>query len=132
MIVLDTHAWIWCVNQEPAGALSPKLIEWLETSEEPLTVSVISCLEVALLMKKKRLSLFCPLNEWFYQALQASGVTCLPLTPEIVYRSTLLPDIRFDPFDRLIIATAQVNAATLVSKDANIQLYPDVTVVWLT
>ncbi len=33
-------------------------------------------------------------------------------------------------FDRLIIATAQVNAAILVSQDANIQLYPDATVVF--
>ena len=93
-------------------------------------MSVISCLEVALLIKKKRLSLACPLNEWFSHALQASGVTCLPLTPDIVYRSIVLPDIHLDPFDRLIIATAQIHTATLISKDANIQLYPNVTVVW--
>ena len=56
MIVLDTHAWIRWLHPELGQTLPPELRIWLEESAEPLAVSVISCLEVAQLVKKGVLS----------------------------------------------------------------------------
>jgi len=40
------------------------------------------------------------------------------------------PDIHNDPFDRILIATAQLIGMPLVSKDQSIARYPDIEVVW--
>ena len=82
---------------------------WLEQTADDLAVSVISCLEVAQLVKRGILDLPLPLPEWFDAALAESGIACLPVTPALLHASTCLPDLHRDPADRIIIATAQVS-----------------------
>ena len=130
MIVLDTHAWIRWLHPELGQTLPPELRVWLEESAEPLAVSVISCLEVAQLVKKGALSLPVPLPQWYRCALVGSDITCLPLSPELLYASTRLPDIHRDPADRIIIATAQSYDAVLVTRDETIVRYPGLRTLW--
>jgi PIN domain nuclease of toxin-antitoxin system len=104
----------------------------LEESAESLAVSVISCLEVAQLVKKGILSLPVPLPQWYRCALDGSDIACLPLSPELLYASTRLPDIHRDPADRIIIATAQTYDALLVTRDDTIVRYPALRTLWHT
>lgn len=71
MIVLDTHVWVWWVN-ESAELTAPirQLIEGHQ--QEGLGVSIISCWEVAKLVERGRLRLTMPVDLWIEQALSCS------------------------------------------------------------
>jgi PIN domain nuclease of toxin-antitoxin system len=64
------------------------------------------------------------------RALAHHRLSELPISREIVLHAVELPDIHNDPFDRILIATAQLNGMPLVSKDQTIARYPDIEVVW--
>lgn len=128
MILLDTHAWVWWVNSVE-GEL-PEIVRDLIEREERIAVTSISCLEVALLVKKQRVQLPCGLDAWFELALSASRIELLQLTPTIAANSADLPDIHADPADRIIVATALHHQIPLISKDKTIALYPNINVLW--
>lgn len=130
MILLDTHAWVRWLHPELGQPLPEPLRDWLEQSDDALAVSVISCLEVAQLVKRGTLALPLPLPEWFDAALAESGVECLPLSPALLHASTALPDLHRDPADRIIIASAQTYDAVLITADSTIQTYPGLRWAW--
>lgn len=68
MILLDTHIWVWWVDDNPQLVDRPRhLIQ--DNVRSGLEVSAISCWEVAKLVQYGRLELACPLEEWMEQAL---------------------------------------------------------------
>ena len=62
-------------------------------SENRLAVFGISCFEVSLLVKRGKLELPLPVEEWLTEALANSGVESLPVTCEIARRAAALPEI---------------------------------------
>ena len=123
MIVLDTHIWHWWVNSIP-GKLPPVLLKRLG-SEVEIGVSIMSCVEMAWLVRRGRIELPCSIREWFDLALTASAIQCLSLTPDIAALAAELPEHHKDPADRLIIATALAHSAELVSFDDQFPLYDE-------
>jgi PIN domain nuclease of toxin-antitoxin system len=123
IIVLDTHIWIWFINQEferfPA--------HWREIIEtaEIVGISPVSCYEVALAQQRLRLELPCVVDEWLLEALEPSGVTLFPITAEISCKAVSLSAVHKDPFDRLIIATTLVYQAKLASIDSLFSQYSE-------
>lgn len=126
MILLDTHVWVrWLVAQSAqADPLPEALVHLIETAEQ-VCVSVVSCWEVAMLVKRGRLELPMPVDEWCHEATVNSGIDCLPLTTAIALRSVHLSDVHRDPADRFIMATALENRAPLASLDHAIAAYPE-------
>lgn len=126
MIMLDTHIWVWWVNESRDLWVEHKqLIE--KQQEEGLGVSIISCWEVAKLVERGRLQLTMPIEAWLSAALAYPGVQLLELTPKIVVESTQLPGaFHRDPADQMIVATARVLAVPLVTADRQIRSYPHV------
>lgn len=123
MIVLDTHVWLWWVNQDSAQ-LKPDWAQRIAIDAE-VGVSAISCFEVAWLERHGRIGLPCARAEWFEKALSGSGLLLLPVTPAIASRAVDLPEHHRDPQDRIIIATALVHGALLLSSDAKFTLYEE-------
>ena len=126
MIVLDTHIWVWWIYND--DRLSEKYRHAIQRAEEDgLGLSVISCWEVAKLVEVQKLTLHCPLDEWMNTALSYPGIELLELTPHIAIESTRLPG-RFhrDPADQIIVATARVHEAQLLTIDEKILHYPHV------
>jgi PIN domain nuclease of toxin-antitoxin system len=77
-------------------------------------------------MLEKRGQVALPMNirRRVEQALSKPGVAVAPLTAEIVIESVHLPgDLHGDPADRMLVATARVLGATLVTKDAELIRY---------
>src|SRR5437016_1255941 len=107
MTVLDTHIWIWWVNESPE--LSPAKRRILASRQaDGLGVSVISCWEAAKLVEKRRLALTLPVGQWIDEALAYPGIRLLPLDPRIAVASTQLPlPFHHDPADQIITATAR-------------------------
>ena len=126
MIVLDTHAWIWWASQPKALSKAARTrIEQART----IGVPAISLWEVAMLVARHRIELKHDLQDWLEAAIALPGIELLPLTPAIAARSNEI-QMHGDPSDRLIVATAIVHAAPLVTKDANIRKLERVDSVW--
>jgi PIN domain nuclease of toxin-antitoxin system len=125
MIVLDTHIWIWWVDNNQR--LTQKHREWIqEHQSDGLGVSIISCWEVAKLVEYNRLILSCAVDEWLESALAYPGVQLLNLTVPILVESTKLIGFHRDPADQIIVATARVFGCPLLTADTKILNYPDV------
>jgi PIN domain nuclease of toxin-antitoxin system len=123
IILLDTHIWVWWINEE-LQKLSATQIEMIEQSER-VAISVVSCFEMAQIVKKGRLILPLPVREWIGKALTPAGIEALPLSAEISCQAVDLTEIHKDPFDRLIIATALNYQCRLISADGNFPSYPE-------
>jgi PIN domain nuclease of toxin-antitoxin system len=119
MIILDTHAWIWWVNQ--SEKLTKNASQAINDADI-ISIPAISCWEIAMPVDKARITLSMDVQIWLELALQYQNVQLLPLTPEIAVRSTRLPrGFHRDLADRLIVASSLVHRAALVSKDDKIQ-----------
>lgn len=123
MIILDTHVWLWWINQDLAQ-LGNAWRDALERTDR-VGVSAISCLKVAWLVHHGRIALPESTDTWFEKALEGSGIDLVPITPAIAQRAAELPEHHRDPQDRLIIATALVHDAQLLSADGKFAMYEE-------
>lgn len=124
MIVLDTHALIWAVEDDGRlGANAARLIE--ETVQaDRLAVSAITPWEIALLVQRGRLRLRREVTNWIEEVLALPGVSLVPIEPAIAIDSVRLPgDFHADPADRFIVATARHQDAPLLTADRQILAY---------
>ena len=128
VIVVDTHAWLWWVSAPTKlGAAGRRQLD----RAKRIGVPAISCLEVAALVTRGRVELDRPVLEWLHDALSDFRVDLLPLTPAVAVKAASFGDeLPGDPADRLIVATAVLESATLVTKDARIRAWPGVKSVW--
>jgi PIN domain nuclease of toxin-antitoxin system len=127
VIVLDTDAWIWWASA-PArlGRRGRAAID----AADRIGVPAVCCFEVAAALSRGRITLDRSPLEWIEQALALPRIELLPLTPAIAVKATQLGSFHGDPADRLIVATALLAAATLVTRDRNIRAYAAVSSVW--
>lgn len=127
MIVLDTHAWLWLAS-EPArlGRSGRAALR----RDQVRGVAAISCWEVAMLAARGRIALDRDPVAWMEEALAAERLELLPLTPAVAATSAALADFHGDPADRLIVATALVHGATLLTRDERIRAAGAVKTVW--
>lgn len=125
LLVLDTHVWIWLVNGDER-LQSSKTLPLIEEAAElsSVHVSAISVWEVSMLEAKNRISFSIDCLDWIRQALEAPGISLVPLTPEIAVLSSRLPgSFHGDPADRIIVATALELKASLITMDKQILRY---------
>lgn len=124
-LLLDTHVWLWALEQA-GGALSRDALRLIERAAEDrrLLVSDFSFWEVGMLVSKGRLKLSTDVGTWLDRASRAPGITCLPVTREVLIHSTRLPgEPHADPADRILLAHAMVAGASLMTCDRGIINY---------
>ena len=121
MIVLDTHIWHWWINQIP-GRLSSGIVDLIEQADE-VAVSAISVFEMAWLVRHGRIDLGGEFEAWLEDVIESECVKFLPVTPQIASLAVALPEQHKDPQDRLIIATALIKDAQLLSFDKAFPAY---------
>ncbi len=118
LLLLDTHVLVWSVEERPRLGSAAKRAINIAARLNQVAVSAISPWEVALLVSKGRLNLSMEVMVWVREALSRSGVSLVPLEPEIAVASTRLPfEMHADPADRILVATALHLGATLVTAD---------------
>ncbi|NJK61046.1 MAG: type II toxin-antitoxin system VapC family toxin [Oscillatoriales cyanobacterium SM2_1_8] len=126
-LLLDTHAFIWW-DSDPAK-LSERARVLCQDRQLTLWLSVVSIWEMQIKSQLGKLRLGLPLREIIQSQEQANQMAILPITLAHVLALETLPSHHKDPFDRLLVAQALVEGATLVSADTNIAAYP-VPVIW--
>ena len=126
--LLDTHALVFWNNKE---SVSEDFIVFFDSQVQKgqLYVSSISFWEIALLVKKGRMSMP-DVHAWKNEILSNTNIRLIEPSVSEMINSTLLPDYHKDPFDRLLIAQANQNSLLIVTKDSNIDKY-DVETFWM-
>ena len=131
MIVLDTHALLWWVNDpatlsKPAEAAIKAAVE-----SRSVHVSCISSWEIALLVERGRLRLALDVRDWLFRCEALPFLNFVAVNNAIAVESVRLPDFpHADPADRIIAATALSLGAALVTKDDKLRNYPHVKTIW--
>jgi PIN domain nuclease of toxin-antitoxin system len=122
--LLDSHILIWWLEQSPRlSAAARRVITRARSGKgPPLLVAEISLWEIANLHDLGRVQLSMALKPWLERATAAPLVERVGISAEIAAEVTALPkNFQRDPADRLLVATARVLAATLVTADVRIR-----------
>ena len=117
-ILLDTHMLInWC--SAPDRLSSPQKHAVLHITEQnPAIVAGISLWEIAMLVMLRRVELDYPVREWLNRATAPPLVRVAPITAAIAGELLCTADWENrDPADRIIVATARVYGAHIMSND---------------
>lgn len=108
-----------------AGRIGKKAVEAIEAADSRIVVSAATVWEVAI--KRGLGKLDAPAD--LLQQLEEAQVELLPITARHADRVATLPHHHRDPFDRLLIAQAEVEGFTLVTADGDLSDY-DIEVLW--
>ena len=130
MLLMDTHVWFWSLT-EPEN-LSKAALDIIQRTETDLrSIASISIWEFAMMVARRRIEIKMTPEQWLDYAIHKTGLRVFELTPKVAVESCELPgDFHRDPADRIIVATARINGATLVTKDKKILGYPYVKSIW--
>lgn len=120
-LLLDTHVLIWFLR-EP-HELPPKVLAAIEEAGENAVVSMVSLWEIAIKTSLNKLRIPRPFQELFPHGVTESGMSLLGIEPRHLNALSTMPWHHRDPFDRMLIAQAQVDGFTLVSCDGFFPAY---------
>ena len=124
-LLLDTHIFIWTANDSPR--LHPAIRALVAEPANAVFVSAASVWEIAIKSSLGRQTDLALPDTPANMAL-ALGFSELPVNFAHAQRAATLPPLHNDPFDRMLIAQAQVENLTLVTADPAILRY-NVTVL---
>ena len=120
-ILLDTQVWLWL--QSTPGRLGTRARALVVDPENELLLSAASSWEIAIKHALGKLQLPAPPREYVPSRMQASGTGALPITHTHALQVGSLPSHHRDPFDRLLVAQAQVESLPILTADPQIGRY---------
>jgi PIN domain nuclease of toxin-antitoxin system len=132
MILLDTHVFVWWVNEE-RNKFSRKARQALDQhgKRNELVVSSISFFEITTLERRGRLRFNTPAAEWLANVRKLPEYRLEPLTDDIAERAGQFGDaFSGDPADRLIAATALLRSIPLVTYDEKLREAEFLATIW--
>lgn len=116
-LLLDTHALLWAISFEQE--LSEQARNEINNLQNLVFVSSISLWELRIKETLKKISL----PENFYSSLAPAGYEILQLSLKHIETFGYLPLHHRDPFDRMLVAQAQTDQLTLVTRDSKLVEY---------
>jgi PIN domain nuclease of toxin-antitoxin system len=115
-LLLDTHVLLWWLDD--SAELSGDIKDLLDT-EPGIHLSAVTPWEIAIKQGLGKLEGPDDLAE----RARDSPFVALPITSGHGVRAGHLPAHHRDPFDRLLVAQAQIEGMTIVTRDKTIPLY---------
>jgi len=129
--LLDTHCLIWFHENNPK--IPSRVLDIIQNPENIILFSQVSLYEIAIKQKIGKLPDFkSDIIEIHQQAIK-DNFTFIQLQNKHLssYSKVPLHDHHRDPFDRLLIATAYEEEATMVTVDNNFELYRNfISILW--
>lgn len=126
-LLLDTHALVWAALIP--GRLSARAAEAIIDGANDVYVSAITAMEIATKVRAGKLDDARPLARQFASQVRDIGFDLLPVTAEHGERAGNLALAHKDPWDRLLIAQAQIEDLLLVTADEQIIL-SGISILW--
>ncbi|NJL23502.1 MAG: type II toxin-antitoxin system VapC family toxin [Leptolyngbyaceae cyanobacterium SM1_3_5] len=126
-LLIDTQCWLWWFAQPER--LSKEAIAQISDESNQLWFSVASVWEIGIKVAIGKLSLPEPIDSYIPTRMTQLGTRSLEITAPHALRAAALPLHHRDPFDRMLIAQAQIDEMTLVSADSMFEQY-NVSVLW--
>jgi PIN domain nuclease of toxin-antitoxin system len=125
--LFDTSVWLWSLaTPERIGREG---LELLALGADEFYLSAASSWEMAIKSALGKLRLSEPALSYVPKRMAAQGVRSLPITHSHALAVSELPHHHRDPFDRLLIAQAQVEGMAILTADHAFRLY-QVEIVW--
>lgn len=125
--LLDTHAFLWWDTD--SARLSARVFSLCQDKTHTLLLSVASVWEMQIKLQLGKLKPAAPLAEIIEKQRSTNGIQLLPIETVHIFNLTGLPDHHKDPFDRLLVAQADIEDLIIISNDPLIARYP-VRVIW--
>ena len=115
-LLLDTHVLLWWLS---AQHLRPKAVAAIASADSDVWVSAATVWEMSIKAGLGKLAVPDDLSD----QLIHHGLEILPIGLTHVLAVRSLPPHHADPFDRMLVAQAQVEDLTLVTRDDKIRCY---------
>jgi len=119
-IILDTHTFLWFVNDSPE--LSNSAAELIE-SDVDLWISIASLWEISIKVNLNKLDLPDDFDRFIPHQIAVNGIEILPINLQHLIALTKLLLHHRDPFDRILIAQAIAEDVPIISIDKKFDLY---------
>jgi PIN domain nuclease of toxin-antitoxin system len=126
-LLLDTQCWLWWFS-EPER-LNEEAIEQIADEANELWFSVASVWEIGIKVAIGKLPIPERIDDYISSCMIQLGAKSLEIKASHALQAAVLPLHHRDPFDRMLIAQAQIEGMTLVSADSMFDRY-QVSVLW--
>lgn len=126
-LLLDTHAFLWFVFDDPR--LSESAAAMISDPEAEPILSIASLWEITIKRQLGKLDLGMDLPYFFRRYVEERSVTVLPIELDHFLAYDQLPPLHRDPFDRLLVAQAKVIQSPIVTADPDFKGY-ELDIVW--
>lgn len=120
-ILLDTQCWLWMVAAPERFSVAGR--RRLLTRENELYLSPASAWEIAIKYALGKLQLPLEPSRYVPDRLARTQTLELPITHAHALRVAELPPHHRDPFDRLLIAQAQIEELRIMTSDQHFHAY---------
>jgi PIN domain nuclease of toxin-antitoxin system len=120
-ILLDTQAFLW-LQVEPER-FSARTMALLTDRANSLLLSAASAWEISIKYGLGKLPLPTSPESYVPRRMTSSGITGLPVAHSHALRAGALPRHHRDPFDRLLIAQAQIERLSFLTADIQLRSY---------
>jgi len=125
--LLDTQVFLWWISDD--SRLSSRASAIIKDGNNKLFLSADSGWEIAVKVRLGRLTLPEPLETFVPEQMALNAIESLPIQMSHALHVYTLPDHHRDPFDRMLVAQAQLENLPILSADPQISLYA-VETVW--
>lgn len=126
-VLLDTHTFLWWITDDPQ--LSPRVRKIISDGSNELFLSAASGWEIAIKVQLGRLQLPDEPGRFISGQLAINAIQSLPIQMSHALYIYTLPNYHRDPFDRMLIAQAQLEGLPILTADTQIAQYK-VEVIW--
>ena len=126
-ILLDTHAFLWWIADDQK--LSGRAREIISDGGNELFLSAAAGWEIAIKVQIGRLKLPEEPIRFILDQMRINAIQSLPIQMNHALHVSTLPQHHRDPFDRLLIAQAQLEGLPVLSSDHQLGNY-QVEVIW--
>ena len=126
-LLIDTQCWLWWFA-EPDRLKEATIAQIVDETNE-LWFSVASVWEMGIKVKLGKLPLPEPIDRYLFSRMKQLGTRSLEIRADHALQAGGLPLHHRDPFDRMLIAQAQVEGMTIVTSDRMFARY-EVEILW--
>ena len=127
-VLIDTHVFLWW-SSERGARVSEAARELLSDGATDVSFSMASAWEMAIKVGGGRMELPDTVERYLPDRLRHHGFDLMPIELTHVIRAGGLPRLHGDPFDRMLVAQAQLEGIPILTADPAISRYA-VETIW--